>query len=156
MSGLGMLDSLSHMSGFFSLLGYLPQYLMWAVIFPLLFIKSKPMCIFKWFFYHQGSFSPKFIYEKNFKVLSLTFTILPNHTSIPPSFLKIIYLFIGSSLMPALFSRCSKWGLFYSAWASHCGGFFCYGARAPGRTGFSSWGSRAPQLQFPGSRAQTQ
>lgn len=67
MSGLGMLDSLSHMSGFFSLLGYLPQYLMWAVIFPLLFIKSKVghQCVFSSdFFYHQGSFSPKFIYEK--------------------------------------------------------------------------------------------
>ena len=73
----------------------------------------------------------------------------------PSFFKKIIYLFIGSSLMRGLFSSCSKWGLFSScgAWASYCGGFFCYGAWAPGHAGFSSWGSRAPQLQFPGSRA---
>ena len=66
-----MLDSLSRMSGFFSLLGYLPQYLMWAVIFPL-FIKSKVghQCVFPSdFFITQGAFPPKFIYEKNFKVL---------------------------------------------------------------------------------------
>ena len=62
-----MLDSLSHMSGFFSLLGYLPQCLMWAVIFLLWFINSRVghKCVFQIdFFITQGAPPAKFIYEK--------------------------------------------------------------------------------------------
>ena len=47
------------------------------------------------------------------------------------SFLKIIYLFIYFGLHWVFVAAC---GLFSScsAWASHCGGFFCCGARALG------------------------
>ena len=61
-----MLDSLSHMSGFFSLLGYLPQCLMWAVIFLLWFINSRVghKYVFQSDFLSPRELPPKFIYEK--------------------------------------------------------------------------------------------
>ena len=67
-----------------------------------------------------------------------------------------IYLFIfgcaGSLLLCGLFSSCGEWGLLSGcgAWASHCGGFSCCGAPAPGAWasvvaahGLSSCGSPA-------------
>ena len=56
------------------------------------------------------------------------------------------------------FSSCSERVLFSScgALASHCGGFSCRGAQAPGHKGFSSCGMWAHWFQLPGCRAQAQ
>ena len=62
----------------------------------------------------------------------------------------------GSLLLCRLFSSCSYWGYSSCVRASHCGGFPCCEARVLGHTGFSSYGSRAQQLQFLNSRVQVQ
>ena len=65
-----------------------------------------------------------------------------------------IFCCAGSSLLCGLFSSCSKWGLLSSciAWASHCGGFSCWGVWTVGHAtvepvvaacGLSSCGSWA-------------
>ena len=63
----------------------------------------------------------------------------------------------GSSLLPQVFSICSKWGLLssYSAWASHCGGFSCCRAQTPGARD-SGVAAHSRWLQLLGSRGQAQ
>ena len=53
---------------------------------------------------------------------------------------------------------CGEWGLRSSCdvWASHCSGFFCFGAQALWCMSFSSCSTWAQQLWFPGSRVQAQ
>ena len=62
-------------------------------------------------------------------------------------FYNFVYFFgwAGSLLLHRLFSGCSKWRLLCScgAEASHCDGFSCCRAWAPGHEGFSSFGSWA-------------
>ena len=55
----------------------------------------------------------------------------------------------GSSLLHGLFSGCV-------AWASHCSGFSCCGARALGRSSFSSCDTWAQQLWLLGFKAKAQ
>ena len=54
---------------------------------------------------------------------------------------NLIYLFtfgyMGSLLLLRLFCSCGEQALL-SSWASHCDGFFCWGAWALGFAGFSS------------------
>ena len=54
-------------------------------------------------------------------------------------------LAIAFSLLCGFFCNCREWTLLSScgAWASHCGGFSCWGAQAPGCMSFSSCGSWA-------------
>ena len=79
--------------------------------------------------------------------------------SIPNSFSNDFISFIsgwaGSSVPCRLCSSCREWGLLCScgAWPSHCSGFPC-GAQAPGRTGFSSCASGAPELRLSSCGAQ--
>ena len=58
----------------------------------------------------------------------------------------------------SLFSNSSEWGPLSSCsvQASHCGGFSRLRAQALGRVGFSSCGTRARELRFPGSRSGVQ
>jgi len=70
----------------------------------------------------------------------------------------LFFGYAGSVLLHKLFSSFGKWGLLSSrpAWAAHCSGFSCRGARALGCSGFSSCSVKAQQLWFPGHRAQAQ
>ena len=75
--------------------------------------------------------------------------------------LYIILFIFGcarSLLLLGLFSSCGKHGLLSScrAQTSHYSGFSCWGARALGRLGFSSWGTWVQWLWLPGCRAQAQ
>ena len=56
-------------------------------------------------------------------------------------FLFIYFWCAGSSLLCGLFSGCGERNFFScSAEASHCDGFFCFGALALGSSGFSGGG----------------
>ena len=90
--------------------------------------------------------------------LSVTITCFFS-LSLSHIFLIIVFICLGcagSSLLGELFSSCSEQGRLSScgAWVSHGGGLPCWGARAPGHTGFGSCGRRAQGLQSPGSRAE--
>ena len=72
-----------------------------------------------------------------------------------------LFLFFGYAealLLHGLFSSCREWGLVSRCrvQASHRGGISCFGTRAPGHVGFSSFSVWAPKLWLPGSGAQAQ
>ena len=71
---------------------------------------------------------------------------------------KTVFGYVGSLLLPGLFSRCGEWGPppSCSARSSHCGGLFCCRAQALGHTAFSSCNTWTQKLQLPGSRARAQ
>ena len=77
-------------------------------------------------------------------------------------FFHFVYLFIfgssGSSFLSGPFSSCDEQMLLSScgAQASHCTGFSCFGAGAPGHMAFSSCSTWAQKLQLLGSRARVQ
>ena len=56
-----------------------------------------------------------------------------------------IFVALSGSIEWRLLSNCG-------AWASHCSGFSCCRAQAPGHTGFSSCGTWAQSLRLWGSR----
>ena len=68
---------------------------------------------------------------------------------IPPLLLHLLFGCAGSSWLRGLFSSCGEPGLLssYGVQASHCPGFFCWGARALGCVGFSSCSSQVQLLQ---------
>ena len=60
-------------------------------------------------------------------------------------FVVVVYLFSAAlGLCCLAVSSCGEWGLFCrcGAQASHCDGFSCRRAQAPGHAGFSSCGTR--------------
>ena len=69
-----------------------------------------------------------------FKIVSLFIHFLKSRLK---KFFCIYFWLAGSSLLHRLFSSCGKPGLFSSCgvWASHCGGFSCFGAQALGLPG---------------------
>ena len=73
---------------------------------------------------------------------------------------KFIFIFgcIGSLLLRAGFLQLQREGatLRCGVWASHCSGFSLLRSKGSQRVGFTICGTRAPQLQLAGSRAQGQ
>ena len=69
-------------------------------------------------------------------------------------------------ILAVLYLCCCTWAILQlqqaggyssgSVWASHCGDFSCFRARALEYEGFSSYGTCAPQLRLLDSRAQSQ
>ena len=73
-----------------------------------------------------------------------------------PFFLSLFLAMLGRYCFAWAFSSCRAWATLHChAWASHCSGFSCCGAQAPGRRasviaahGLSSCNSRALEYKF--------